>query len=221
MQSKMCRARDLDRRESLMLDDLKTAQDCLLPRVSVVIVTYRSTNKLPNCIESILRQTLPLEVFVVDNASPDRTPQIVADYAAHSRNVHAILNAENIGLAAGNNCALGKCSGEYVLILNPDTVLPEDSLNRMVDFLDKNANIRVLGPKNLYENGKPHLSFLRRWDLWNAILWRIIPYRFPRLLYDRFASYTYQDVLAVSGACLADSPGYLQTNQRLLIRSSF
>ena len=202
MNSEMCPAKNVDGREDVAHDGSKTVQDLVSPRVSVVIVTYRSTNELPKCIESVLRQTVPLETFVVDNASPDRTPQMVADYAKRFQNVHAILNAENIGLAAGNNCVLGKCRGEYVLILNPDTALPENSLNGMVNFLDKNVDVGVLGPKNLYEDGTPHLSFLRRWDLWSAILWRIVPYRFPRLIYDRFASYRYQDVLAVSGSCL-------------------
>jgi GT2 family glycosyltransferase len=153
-------------------------------------------------VESVLKQSVPVEVFLVDNASPDATPQMVADYAARYENVHAILNKENLGLAAGNNCPFGSCRGEYVLVLNPDTVLPENSLARMVDFLDRNVDIGVLGPKNLYEDGAPHVSFHRHWGLLHVVVWRMIPYRFPRWLYDHFSSYKRQDVLFVSGACL-------------------
>jgi GT2 family glycosyltransferase len=180
----------------------KPLQNGVRPKVSVVIVTYRSSGELPECIASVLRQPLPVEVFLVDNASPDSTPQMVADYTARFENVHAILNSENIGLAAGNNCPLGGCQGDYVLVLNPDTVLPENSLARMVDLLDHSLDIGVLGPKNLYEDGTPHVSFHRHWGFLSVLMWRIIPYRFPRSLYDRFSSYECQDVLFVSGACL-------------------
>jgi GT2 family glycosyltransferase len=172
------------------------------PRVSVVVVTYRSTKELPACVESLLQQSIPLEIFLVDNASPDATPQMVADYAARLDNVDAILNRENLGLAAGNNCALGRCRGEYVLILNPDTVLPADSLERMITFLDAHQDVGVLGPKCVYEDGTPHVSFHRNWGIHHVLAWRMIPYRFIRRLYDRLSPYKSQDVLFVSGACL-------------------
>ncbi|PYX48735.1 MAG: hypothetical protein DMG79_11090 [Acidobacteria bacterium] len=172
------------------------------PRVSLIIVTYRSTNELPDCLDSVLNQSLPVEVFLVDNASPDGTRQMVTDYAKRFDNVYAILNTENIGLAAGNNCPLEKCRGDYVLILNPDTLLPDGSLAQMVDFLDRNQDVGVLGPKSLYKDGAPHVSFHRRWGILHVLAWRIMPYRVVRSLYDRFSSYEFQDVLFVSGACL-------------------
>jgi GT2 family glycosyltransferase len=172
------------------------------PKVSVVIVTYRSMNELPGCMESVLKQSVPIEVLLIDNASPDGTTQMVSDIAKRSDNVHAILNSENIGLAAGNNCAVGKCHGDYVLILNPDTVLPEKTLERMVRFLELNPDVGALGPKSLYEDGTPHVSFHRHWGLLHVIAWRILPYRFVRAFYDRFSSFEFQDVLFVSGACL-------------------
>ena len=172
------------------------------PRVSVVVVTYRSTRELPACVESLLQQSIPIEIFLIDNASPDATPQMVADYAERFDNVYAILNRENLGLAAGNNCALGRCRGEYVLMLNPDTVLPADSLERMIAFLEAHQDVGVLGPKCVYEDGTPHVSFHRNWGIYHVLAWRIIPYRFIRKLYDRLSPYESQNVLFVSGACL-------------------
>jgi len=172
------------------------------PKVSVVVVTYRSMNELPECMESVLKQSVPVEVLLIDNASPDGTAQMVSDMAKRSDNVHGIFNSENIGLAAGNNCALGKCRGDYVLILNPDTVLPEESLERMVCFLESNPDVGALGPKSVYKDGTPHVSFHRHWGLLHVIAWRILPYRFVRAFYDRFSSFGFQDVLFVSGACL-------------------
>jgi GT2 family glycosyltransferase len=152
--------------------------------------------------DSLLQQSVPIEVFLVDNASPDTTPEMVANYAKRFDNVHAILNSSNLGLAAGNNCALGRCRGDYVLILNPDTVLPSETLERMITFLDTNENVGVIGPKCLYQDGTPHVSFHRNWGLLHVFVWRIVPYRFVRTLYDRLSPYESREVLFVSGACL-------------------
>ena len=108
-----------------MLESAIAVRSKILPKISVIIVTYRSTRELPGCIDSVLRQRVPVEIFVVDNASPDHTPEMIAGYGERHDNVYPILNTENLGLAAGNNCPIGKCQGEYVLILNPDTVLPD------------------------------------------------------------------------------------------------
>jgi GT2 family glycosyltransferase len=143
-----------------------------------------------------------MEVFLVDNASPDSTPEMVTDYGARFDNIFPILNTENIGLAAGNNCPIGKCKGDYVLILNPDTVLRDDTLERMVNLLDENPDIGVLGPKSLYEDGTAHVSFFHHWGFLQIWFWRILPYQMSRVLCDRFTSYNRQDVLFVSGACL-------------------
>lgn len=183
-------------------DGMKPLRDEVLPKVSVIIVTYGSSNEIPDCVESLQRQSVPVEIFLVDNASPDNTAQVVSDYAARFPNVRAILNKENVGLAAGNNTPMGECRGEYLLMLNPDTVFRNDSLQHMVEFLDRNRHVGVVGPKNVYENGEPHVSFERHWGLRQVLMWRVLPYRFPRLLHDRFSSYETQDVLFVSGSCL-------------------
>jgi GT2 family glycosyltransferase len=81
-------------------------------------------------------------------------------------------------------------------------MLPGNSLARMVDFLDKNQDVGVLGPKCVYEDGTRHVSFHRHWGILHVLAWRMMPYRFVRWIYDRFSSFEFQDVLFVSGACL-------------------
>src|ERR1035437_3698165 len=110
-------------------------------KVSIIVFTYRSTRELPECIDSVLSQGVPLEMFLVDNASPDGTPEMAANYAAAHRNIHAILSPENVGLAAANNIPSEQCKGDYILLLNPDTMLPAGSVGRMVAYLDENADI--------------------------------------------------------------------------------
>lgn len=189
-------------KKELTLDSRRIAIKKAKARVSVVIVTYKSTGELPGCLDSLLKQVLPIEIFMVDNASPDETPRMVLDYAARHDHIHAILNRENIGLAAGNNMPLGKCEGDYVLMLNPDTILCDGSLQQMVDFLDQNPDVGVVGPKNLYEDGTPHVSAHRNWGLLHVLAWRVAPYRLTRGLYNRLSAYEVQDALFVSGACL-------------------
>jgi len=172
------------------------------PKVSVIVVTYCSREEIPACIASLREQTVPVEIFLVDNASPDDTAQMVREYAQRFENVHAIFNKDNVGLAGGNNAPLGKCQGDYVLILNPDTLVRNDTLARLAAFLDQNPDVVVVGPKNLYSDGKPHSSFHRGWGLWHVLLWRILPFRLTRAFYDRFSNYEQQDKLFVSGACL-------------------
>lgn len=173
------------------------------PVVSVIVVTYSSSDELPDCMAGLLKQSVPIEIFLVDNASPDNSAQMVADYGSRFENVHAILNEQNIGLAAGNNTPMGKCRGRYLLMLNPDTLFRNDNtLEHMVEFLERNQDVGVVGPKNVYANGEPLRSFERSWGLWDIVKWRVIPNRFPRSLYDRFSSYKTQDVLFVSGSCL-------------------
>jgi GT2 family glycosyltransferase len=183
-------------------DEIRPSSAVASPRVSVIIVTYGSSAEIPDCVESLLNQSVPVEIFLVDNASLDNTAQVISDYAARYENVHAILNTENVGLAAGNNVPMGKCRGEYLLMLNPDTAFRGDSLERMVEFLDRNLDVGVVGPKNVYPDGSPHVSFRRSWGIRHVVTWRVLPYRLPRLLHDRFSSYDTQDVLYVSGACL-------------------
>lgn len=188
--------------ESLIPVSKGLSQNDIRPKVSVIIVTYGSRNEIPDCIASLQKQPVPVEIFLVDNASPDDTPEIVSGYAARFYNICAILNPENIGLAAANNLALGKCQGDYVLILNPDTMVQTSTLTNLVAFLDQNPDVGVVGPRNVYTDRTPHSSFHRHWGLFHILLWRVLPYRLPRWLYDRFSSYKCEDKLFVSGACL-------------------
>ena len=172
------------------------------PKVSVVVVTYGSKEELPDCIEGLLKQQLALEVFLVDNASPDDTAQMVSEFAAKFENVHAVLSPDNVGLAAGNNIPKDRFRGEYVLMLNPDTVFRDNSLERMVQFLDEHPDVGVVGPRNVYADGSPHVSSGLHWGIREVLMWRVLPYRIPRLLHDRMSHYKQQDVLFVSGSCL-------------------
>lgn len=171
-------------------------------RVTVAIVTYRSSEELPACLDSLLASQVPAKIVVIDNDSQDGTFELAKAYAERHGNVVATATGRNVGLAAGNNMVLPHLEGDYVLILNPDTVLERGALSSMIALMDGDAEIGAMGPKCVYEDGSPHTSYHYGWGFWHLFVWRVLPYSLVRRLYDRFARYREADVGFVSGACL-------------------
>jgi GT2 family glycosyltransferase len=171
-------------------------------QVTVAIVTFRSRADLPNCLTSLLASTVPVKAVIIDNASGDGTLEMAQDFARQHPNVVALDSGGNIGLAAGNNLVIPHIEGEYVLILNPDTVVRPDTLSLLIQRMKENPRVGIIGPKNLYADGSPHTSYHLSWNLGHLILWRVFPYSFMRRLYDTYARYRESDVYYVSGACL-------------------
>lgn len=105
-------------------------------KLSVVIVSYNVRALLTACIDSVVKaaEGIDTEVFVVDNDSADDTVEVIArDYPW----VHLINNKENLGFSKANNMAIRQSVGEYVLLLNPDTVVAEGTLRGAVAFMDQ------------------------------------------------------------------------------------
>jgi GT2 family glycosyltransferase len=171
-------------------------------QVTVAIVTFRSKAELPACLDSVLASDVPVKVVVIDNASNDGTLQLAREYAGRHANVVAIDSGGNIGLAAANNLVMDHIEGDYVLILNPDTVIKPDTLSSLIASMESDGKIGVVGPKNVYEDGTPHTTYYYGWGFGHLILWRVVSYSLMRRLYDAFAKYRETRVYYVSGACL-------------------
>lgn len=113
-------------------------------RLSVVIVNYNVEHFLDQCLHSVQRSSasFPVEVMIVDNNSVDGSlPMIRAKYPDYT----LIANTENAGFSKANNQAIRLAKGEYVLLLNPDTVVAEDTFQKVVDFMDAYPNAGGLG----------------------------------------------------------------------------
>jgi GT2 family glycosyltransferase len=105
-------------------------------KLSVVIVSYNVRELLTACIDSVVKaaEGIDTEVFVVDNKSVDDTIEVISrDYPW----VHLINNKENLGFSKANNIAIRQAEGEYVLLLNPDTVVAEWTLRGAIEFMDQ------------------------------------------------------------------------------------
>ncbi|HOK53888.1 MAG TPA: glycosyltransferase, partial [Armatimonadota bacterium] len=96
-------------------------------RLSIIIVNWNTSKLLETCLESIYRNppAFNFEVVVVDNASSDFNPKEMAE---KFKQTVFIVNSENLGYAEGNNQAIKAVSGDYVLLLNPDTEVKNDAL---------------------------------------------------------------------------------------------
>ena len=125
--------------------------------LSVVIVNFNVNYFLEQCLSSIkkaVNQSLLLsgntEVFIVDNASSDGSLAFLEPLYPE---FHFIANRENTGFAKGNNQALPHCSGAFILFLNPDTIVAEDSLDQCLSFFQKQTDAGAVGVRMIDGSG--------------------------------------------------------------------
>ena len=121
--------------------------------LSVVIVNYRTFELTRNTINSIFEYSYPfsLEVIVVDNASGDDSLSKLED--CFKDKVKFIASSENKGFAAGNNQALSIAEGKYVLLLNSDTIIWENTLENIYDYMENHNDVGAAGCRVVLENG--------------------------------------------------------------------
>lgn len=120
--------------------------------VSIIIVNYNVRYFAEQCLKSVYaaQGDLNIETFLVDNASSDQSVEHLTPLFPE---VNFIANTENIGFGRANNIALKLSKGKYLLVLNPDTILQEDSLSAMIQYLEDNPKAGVIGPKILNRYG--------------------------------------------------------------------
>lgn len=121
-------------------------------KLSIVIVNYNVKHYLEQCLCSVYKavDNLQAEVLVVDNASTDGSETYLT---GRFPQLTYIQNKTNVGFARANNQAIRQATGEYVLLLNPDTLLPEDMLERAVRFMDDHPRAGATGAKMLTSDG--------------------------------------------------------------------
>jgi GT2 family glycosyltransferase len=122
--------------------------------VDVAIVAYRCRDLLRQCLASLLSQPpgRPMSVFVVDNASGDGTPEMVA---AEFPGVRVTASERNLGFAAATNRAIESGDGDWVLALNPDTRVPPGAIDRLLAVVAERPEIGICGCDLRLEDGTP------------------------------------------------------------------
>ena len=122
-------------------------------KLSIVILNYNVKYFIDLCLQSVLAATkkIDAEIIVVDNASVDGSvPWIKSQFPQ----VKLIQNNQNVGFPKGNNIGVEQAKGEYLCVLNPDTVVAEDTFVKALDFMEQNGQLAIMGPKLIDGSGR-------------------------------------------------------------------
>jgi GT2 family glycosyltransferase len=178
-------------------------------KVSVIVVNWKTPDLLANCLDSLTGDSsfAAMETIVVDNNSQDESvPMLKEKYPQ----VQLIENSDNKGFSKAVNQAIPLCSGEYILLLNPDAKVVGNAISTLAAFLDANESVGACGPKVLNSDGTLQLACRRAFPDLAASLYRItyLSHLFPKN--PTFSKYnmTYADpdqlleVDALSGSCM-------------------
>ncbi|SFE79953.1 glycosyltransferase family 2 protein [Roseivivax sediminis] len=138
------------------------------PKVSIVVVSYNTRDMTLECLRSIVAETdLPHEIVVVDNASGDGSAEAIA---AEFPSIRLLAERRNHGFALANNIAADICRGEYILLLNPDTVVLDHAVDRLVAFAAARPDAMIWGGRTLYGDGSLNTTNCwRRMTLWSLL----------------------------------------------------
>lgn len=129
-------------------------------QVSVIIVNYNTKELTSNTIDSVYKKTkdITFEIIVVDNASIDSSVEFIENNHPEAK---VIKCNENLGFGKANNLGIKIASGKYIFILNPDTILINNAIKILHDFLDYNIDVAAVCGNLFTANLKPAYSFSR------------------------------------------------------------
>ena len=128
--------------------------------LSIIIVNYNVKEFLQNLLHSIEKASLNIshEIIIVDNASDDGSVELIREKFP---SVKLIANTENLGFGKANNQALAIAEGKYLLLINPDTIVSEDTFDKMISFFENNSGAGLAGCKILNPDGTLQLACRR------------------------------------------------------------
>jgi len=120
--------------------------------LAIIIVNWNTRDILEQCLHSVYssKTTKHIDVWVVDNGSSDGSERMILEKYPQTR---LITNNDNVGFAQANNQAITNSKGDYVLLLNPDTVVENDVIEVLVDYLEEHPDVGAVGPRLLNPDG--------------------------------------------------------------------
>ncbi|MEH2437883.1 MAG: glycosyltransferase family 2 protein [Nostoc sp.] len=125
--------------------------------VSIILVNYNGKEILPDCLNSIEKfiDIPSYEIIIVDNASSDNSIELLA---INYPQIHVVKQIENRGFGAGNNAGAKVASGEFLFLLNTDTVLTSNILPHLIELMQEDPQVGIIGPKLLNPDGSLQIS---------------------------------------------------------------
>jgi N-acetylglucosaminyl-diphospho-decaprenol L-rhamnosyltransferase len=177
-------------------------------KLSIVILCWNDLKLIGNCLQSIYSGThsTEFEVIVSDNGSSDTSVEFIR---ANFPQVRVLENAANLRFSKGNNVGIEISTGEYVLILNPDTIIHDGALDRLIEFADRHPEAGGFGCRVLNTDGSyqgPARPFPTIWREWLAALYlRPLGYLSDAFISDKYVRWHGETERAIdwqSGCCV-------------------
>ena len=157
--SQWAAAHDWKTRGEQLDDAIRSA----FPKVSVIVLTYNNLQFTKACLHSLEEHGCypNWELVIVDNASSDGTLDHLQEYATANPRVRLILNDENLGFSAGNNCGLQAASGDYLIVLNNDTYVTRGWMLDLIRHFRRSPDLGLLGPvtNNIGNEAKVEIQY--------------------------------------------------------------
>lgn len=173
--------------------------------VSIIIVNYNTKALIKKSLQSVFEKTKEIcfEVIVVDNASHDGSQQMLKE---EFPDVILVESCENLGFGKANNLGAKYACGKYLFLLNPDTILLNNAVKILSDFLNNNLNIGICGGNLYYKDEQPALSYSM---FFPSIMWELnilFSCKIERLIYGKNAQFNHtnnaREVAYITGADL-------------------
>jgi len=136
----------------------------IIMKISIIIVTWNTAKITQKCIQTINKFLNNPEIIVVDNGSEDNTVELLLK----EKNLKIIKNDSNLGFSKANNIGLEQATNEYVLFMNSDIELIDNSINDLFEYFKNQNNIGIIGPKFLNPDLTPQASVFPKQSAINA-----------------------------------------------------
>ena len=178
--------------------------------ISIIIINYNVKKYLVECLHTILKSntSIKFEIIIIDNNSDESIEEIEKEFNINNFRIYFLQN--NLGFSKAVNYGIKKSNGSHILLLNPDTLISENTLQVLYDYIQQNDNIGICGCKVEYPDGTYQLSSKRSFPYFDTALLRILKFDklFPNNKYFGKYNYTYLNedeiasVDAISGSCM-------------------
>ncbi|MEI8067711.1 MAG: glycosyltransferase family 2 protein [Candidatus Shapirobacteria bacterium] len=175
-------------------------------KLSIIIVTWNTAKITQKCVQTINKFLNNPEIIVVDNDSKDNTIELLSK----EKNVKIIKNKANLGFSKANNIGFKKASNEYIIFMNSDIELIDDSLNDLLNYFKDKNNIGIIGPKFLNPDLSTQASVFPKQSAFNAFkeFWLNQKYS-----YSKYIPKTKNPikVWAISGGCFLTKKSFFKS----------
>ena len=146
-------------------------------KLSIIILSWNTKELLKQCLESVIRDTQygirNIEIIVVDNGSEDGSREYLKRFKGLKvQKFKVIFNDQNLGFAKANNQGIKIAQGEYIMLLNSDTIVKKGAIEKLVSSINRSDKIAAVSPLLVFPNGKPQIDYYMRFpNLWQVFLY--------------------------------------------------